>query len=218
MDHRTESNTITQQDKDAVSSYVVDKNGVKVRMPYQMIKLVEFDDIDPKELIDIPHSARLQYRLLLMDAVIRCKVEFVKRKIIVIYNHPEAKNYKDKISQQQLIEFLAKEGVHVKLDKMTERDFDYFKEHYTYAFEPEVIRESVPYGYTKEEWQKMKVQTEAKKKEEHDKKVKELEERWGEGKSAHKDDDKPHDAPQEKPGGFVGMIKDAFGKLRSINN
>ncbi len=209
VDRRTEPENKTQEDMNAESDYITDKNGIRVRMPYKTIKLVEFDNLDPKELIDIPHSARVQYRLLLMDAVLRAKVEFVKRKATVIYNHPEAKNYKDKINQQQLIEFFEKEGIHVDRNAIKERDYDYVKEHYTYAFEAPEIRESVPYGYTKEEWHKYKEEAARKKQEERAQKLKATES----GEVGVQEDDE-----ENLVKGVSDLIKQVFAKFRSINN
>ena len=143
----------------------VEYNGKTYRVPYKMIKEVVFANLNPQELQDIEHAARLQYRLLLLDSVLKAKVEFIRNKIIITYNPPEAKNRKDKVSQQQLAEFLAKEGVNVNPSHISERDVDYFEEIYKYQFEPATIREHAPYGYTREEWKRMKPEWEKKQKE-----------------------------------------------------
>ncbi len=151
-------------------SLFIEEDGKKFRMPYKMIKKVTFKNLDSKELIDIPYSARLQYRLLLFDAVIKAKVDYHKRFIRIIYNNPEADNIREKISRKQLIEFLEGEGVHVKTDheNMEETDYDYFKELYSYAYFPQSIREAPPYGWTREEWKAEQERQERKKyKEEH---------------------------------------------------
>jgi hypothetical protein len=134
----------------------VEESGKLYRMPYKMIKQVVFSELDKNELKDIPYSARLQYRLLLMEPVLKAKVAFHKRFIRIIYNPTGADNIKPKISREQLIKFLADEGVHVRQDKIEERDYDYYKEFYQYAYFPKSIREAPPYGWTKEEWQKQK--------------------------------------------------------------
>jgi len=146
-------------------SHFIMEDGKRFRMPYTIIKKVTFSNLDQKELIDIPHCARLQYRLLLFDAVIKAKVDFHKKFIRIIYNHPEADNIKEKISRDKLVEFLAGEGVHVKNDpvNMQEVDYDYKKELYDYAYFPPSIREAPPYGWTREEWKQHK-EEEAKKK------------------------------------------------------
>lgn len=144
----------------------IEEEGKHYRLPYRTIRMVEFSNIEEKELIDPGHSARLQYRLLLLDAVIKAYVEFPRQKITVIYNPKEADNIREKTSQEELIAFLAKEGVGVDRSSITERDYDYYKEFYSYAFNPKVIREHPPYGYTTEQWRKMKPQWE-KKMEEH---------------------------------------------------
>ncbi len=131
-------------------------NGKPHRVPYKMIKEVEFSGVNKEQMIDMEHAARLQYRLMLQDTVIRAKVEFVKQKITVVYNPVGAENNKPKISKEDLINFIGKEGVRIDPSQMKERDFDYFKEMYTYQFSPPSVRERPPYGYTMEEWKKMR--------------------------------------------------------------
>lgn len=132
------------------------EDGKPIRVPYGMIKEVTFSDISQTELRDIEHSARLQYRLLLMDPILKAKIEFHKKRIIITYNPTGSENRKEKINQQELLEFLEKEGVHVKKDAISERDVDYYNEIYKYQFDPVSIREHAPYGYSREEWKKMK--------------------------------------------------------------
>ncbi len=146
-------------------SHFVIEDGKSFRMPYTIIKKVVFSNLDQSELIDIPHCARLQYRLLLFDAVIKAKVDYHKKFIRIIYNHPEAANIKEKISRDKLIEFMASEGVHVKNDpnNMEETDYDYKKELYDYAYFSPSIREAPPYGWTREEWKRHKADEEKRK-------------------------------------------------------
>jgi hypothetical protein len=146
-------------------SHFVMEDGKRFRMPYTIIKKVTFSNLDQTELQDIPHCARLQYRLLLFDAVIKAKVDYHKKFIRIVYNHPEAENIKEKISRDKLIEFLAGEGVHVRNDagNMEEVDYDYKKELYDYAYFPPSIREAPPYGWTREEWKQHKAEQEKKK-------------------------------------------------------
>ncbi len=146
-------------------SHFIEEDGKKYRMPYTIIKKVTFSNLEDKELIDIPHAARLQYRLLLFDAVIKAKVDYHKRFIRIIYNPPEADNIKEKISRAKLIEFLAGEGVHVNeaSENMVEEPYDYQKELYNYAYFPPSIREAPPYGWTRAEWKKRQAE-EAKEK------------------------------------------------------
>jgi hypothetical protein len=134
----------------------VDYRGKTYRVPYRMIREVVFSNLDQSELQDMEHSARLQYRLLLLDSVIKAKVEFVKNRITITYNPPESKNRKEKINRQQLAEFLAKEGVYVDPAHAAERDVNYFEEIYRNQFEPATIREHAPYGYSLDEWRSMK--------------------------------------------------------------
>jgi len=141
----------------------VEYKGKTYRVPYKMIKEVVFSNLDQTELQDLEHSARLQYRLLLLDSVIKAKVEFVRNRITITYNPAESGNRKEKISQHQLADFLAKEGVYVDSANIAERDVNYFEEIYRYQFEPNTIREHAPYGYSLQEWKKMKPAWEKKR-------------------------------------------------------
>lgn len=154
-----------ESQQDTGESFFVVEDGKKFRMPYKIIRKVTFSNLDQAELRDIPYCARLQYRLLLFDAVIKAKVDFHKRFIRIVYNNPEADNIREKISRDKLIEFLASEGVHVKTDhaNMVEEDYDYKKELYDYAYFPPSIREAPPYGWTREEWKKHKEEEEKKR-------------------------------------------------------
>ena len=161
---KTEQLAKTEDDAQGESHFIME-NGKPFRMPYRVIKKITFSNLNQKELVDIPHVARLQYRLLLFDAVIKAKVDYHKKFIRIIYNPPEADNNREKISRDKLVEFLASEGVHVSTatENMEEVDYDYFKEHYSYAYFPPSIRESPPYGYTREEWKRLKAEKEKEK-------------------------------------------------------
>ncbi|MEM3227470.1 MAG: hypothetical protein QXK65_00790, partial [Candidatus Micrarchaeaceae archaeon] len=97
---------------DLSKEYIIE-NGNRVRMPYRIVKRVLFSGVSKAELKDQPHAARLQYRLMLLEPVIKAYVNFLKGQIIVIYNPIGADNIKDKMSLEELIDFLGKEGVHV---------------------------------------------------------------------------------------------------------
>jgi hypothetical protein len=139
-----------------LSKEYADINGSKFRMPYRMVKTVTFSNIDKKELIDQEHAARLQYRLMMLDPVIKARVNYLKSQITIIYNPEGADNIRDKISLKGLLEFLGKEGVHVDQKSIAESDFDYVKEMYSYYFNSPRIREHPPYGYTEAEWKEIK--------------------------------------------------------------
>lgn len=142
----------------------VEENGERFYVPYRMVKEVTFADIAKEGLVDSEHAARLQYRLMLQEAVLFAKVEFVARRIRVTYNPESATdNRKAKTTRKKLEEFLAKEGVKVNEMSVAEREVDYYNEHYRYHFNPQVIREHPPWGYTADEWKKMKAEYEAKK-------------------------------------------------------
>jgi len=149
LEEQLKGNTVIYNDQVMI-------DGKAYRVPYKMIKEVEFSNVSKEQMQDMEHAARLQYRLMLQDSVLRAKVEFVKQKITITYNPSTALNNRPKITREELISFLAKEGVHVDPNSMQERDFDYFKEMYSYQFNPPSIRERPPYGYTMDEWKKMR--------------------------------------------------------------
>ena len=76
----------------------VEEKGNKFRVPYRMIKRVAFTNVKKSEMIDIPHAARLQYRLMLLEPIIKASVDFTKAKITVTYNPDTSDNNKEKIS------------------------------------------------------------------------------------------------------------------------
>jgi hypothetical protein len=141
----------------------VEENGARYRVPYQKVRRVTFSKISKDEIKDIEHSARLQYRLLLLDAILDAKVEFVTRKITLVYNPTESRNKMAKTSISEIINFLGKEGVHVSNENAKESDVDYYTEIYSRQYNPPLIREHPPYGYTVAEWKKLKPSYERKK-------------------------------------------------------
>lgn len=152
----------------------IEENGKRYAIPYKTLKRVEFFNLNKTELIDQEHSARLQYRLLLLGAVIKAYVEFQNAKITVIYNPLEADNIKEKIGLDELIKFLGNEGVKVNKEHMEERDYDYYKEFYLYTFNPKTVRENTPYGTTLEQWRKEKLKWEKKLQKISEKKLKDF--------------------------------------------
>lgn len=143
-------------DQKAIEHQYIIENGEKVRLPYRVIRRVVFSDLKKNELADVPHSARLQYRLMLKDAILKASVQFSRSSIAIIYNPKNADNLREKTSLEEIIKFLAKEGVHVDKTQTDDQPYDYYKNFYSYAFNPPSIREHVPYSYTPEEWKKMK--------------------------------------------------------------
>ncbi len=139
-----------------VDDWITDEEGNKYRMPYKIIKMVVFSNISKKDMIDTQHAARLQYRLSLLESVVKATVNYAKSKIVIIYNPTGAINRREQISQQGLIDYLASEGVHVDASQIEERDYDYLKEFYSYAYFSPSIREHPPYGYTNDEWKHMR--------------------------------------------------------------
>jgi hypothetical protein len=137
-------------------------DGKMYRVPYKIIKRVVFTNIDKKDFIDQEHAARLQYRLMLQEAIIKATVDYLRNRITVIYNPKEADNHKEKMDITEIIEFLNKEGVHVSKDGMELEDYDYYKNFYSYAYNPTRIREHAPYGWDMKRWKEMKPEWEKK--------------------------------------------------------
>ncbi len=126
----------------------------KYRIPYHIIKRAVFSNLKKADLIDVPHSARLQYKLMLMGAVIKAIVDFDELKITVMYNPTGADNGMPKTSMEQLTNFLAQEGIPANAGSTKNEDCDYL-EFYSYAYSSPSIRKSAPYSYTLEEWEKL---------------------------------------------------------------
>jgi hypothetical protein len=165
MDHSNVDVSIKQEQKTGGYDEFVVEDGKKYRIPYKMVKKVTFTDLKKEELIDIPHAARLQYRLMLMDPIIKATVDFTKLKISILYNPREADNIREKMSIEEIKEFLSKQGVNVESEHTLLEDYDYYKNLYTYAYTPPSIRERAPYAYTMDEWKKMKPEWEQRQKE-----------------------------------------------------
>ena len=144
--------------KDEYIDYTITENGRSYRIPYKMVREMVITGVDKQELKDIPHSARIQYRLLLLDSILKAKIEFIRGKVTITYNPTGAANSKDKISKEEIINFFAEQGVHIDHKGIAEREVDYINEIYKPQFDPAQIREHAPYGYTREEWKKMKPQ------------------------------------------------------------
>ncbi len=150
-----------QQEIDFEKQYI-EENGNKFRVPYRTVRRVLFTNVSQSEMRDIEHAARLQYRLMLMDPILKATVNFTKKTITITYNPTTADNLKEKTSVPEIAKFLAEQGVHVDISTAKEEDYDYVHEFYNYAFNPPAIREHPPYGYTKKEWEKLKPKWEEK--------------------------------------------------------
>jgi hypothetical protein len=163
MDHSSGSNyqSTSTRVNESFDPYVTE-NGNKFRVPYHMVKKVTFTNVPKSDMIDIPHAARLQYRLMLLEPVLKASVDFTKSKIIVMYNPDTSDNNHPKISLDDLREVLSKEGISTDTNHMLNEDYDYYKNFYSYAYNPPTIRERAPYGYTQEQWAKLKPEWEEK--------------------------------------------------------
>ncbi len=193
-------------------NWSVEENGTKYVLPYKTIKRVLFSNISQKELIDIPHSARLQYRLMLLEPVIKATVNYVKGTILVIYNNTGSGNQKEKMSRDEIVEFLGTQSVHVDPAAVNERDYDYYSEFFKYTFEPQRVRETAPYGIKMEEWKRIRPEYEAKTEEQFAKKMESFHEWQGEYATEHPDILKEYAAaaaaaPAKKGGLFGGKKK-----------
>lgn len=181
MDRRDFDAGAAQKEAKPVSDLgrYVTEGGKQYRMPYRMVRKATFSNIKKSELVDIPHSTRLQYRLMLLGAVIKAVVDFADEKITIIYNPDGADNASDKTTLGELVAALSKEGVRANPGNTADADYDYYSELYSNSHNPQSIRESPPYGYTNEEWAKMKAKWEKKAVEDEAKKREKFK-RWQE--------------------------------------
>jgi len=145
------------------SGEYVEENGSRYQIPYQTVKELVFKNLKKEELKDIEHAGRLQYRLLLLDPVLKANVDFATRRIRITYNPSEAQNKKAKMSKEEIVELLAKEGISISQQDTETRDLDYYAEVYLPQYNPPSVREHPPYGYTPQEWSRMKADYEKKK-------------------------------------------------------
>ncbi len=169
-------NTASLTEEQIKSQYIME-NGNLIRVPYRMVRQAVFTDvIHTGEFSDQEHAARLQYRLMLNDAILKARVFYIRNRITVIYNPKDAKNLKEKIDLKEIAALLKSQGVDVGSSQVTDEPYDYYKDFYTYAFSPAEIREHPPYGYTIQEWRRMKPAWEKKKKTYEQRKVAKQEE------------------------------------------
>ncbi len=174
MDHGNFTASVGQEQEkqaDADFDQYVEEDGKKYRLPYRIIRKAVFSNVSRKELIDIPHAARLQYRLMLLDPILKARVDFARGRIIVLYNPKTAKNNKEKMNLDDLLEVLSAQGIHPEKSSIEDTDYDYYHDFYSYAYQPSRIREHPPYAYTDEEWKGMKQEWEANMKEGERKKL-----------------------------------------------
>ncbi|MEM0150060.1 MAG: hypothetical protein QXW10_04145 [Candidatus Micrarchaeaceae archaeon] len=165
MDRREQKTQAPEGNEKGGSAYkpiYATDSGKQYQVPYGLVRQVIFSNISRKEMVDAQHAARLQYRLMLMEPVIKARVDFAKLSITVIYNPSTADNMKPKMSVKELMAELKKEGINVNEKSIDDKDYDY-REFYQYAFSPAQIRESPPYSYTHDEWERMKPEVMKKK-------------------------------------------------------
>ncbi|MGC8662386.1 MAG: hypothetical protein ACP5RT_01210 [Candidatus Micrarchaeia archaeon] len=117
-------------------------------IPYDKIRHVIIN-VKKEELVDIPHSARLQYRLLTNDAIIKAKVNYQKGTIEIYYNPEEKENKSQlkKISLNKILEILEENNVHAKADDAKGEVVDYKETLFKEAYNPKEIKHIKPYGW-----------------------------------------------------------------------
>jgi len=132
-----------------VSKEYIKEGDALIRMPYRKIKKVTFTNIKKEELKDIPHAARLQYRLLTNDAIIKAKVHYQKELIEIYYNpkSSENKSTQPKMSLDEIIKILNENSVHPEKDAIKEEIVDYKKTLFDRAFNAKQIRHAKPYSW-----------------------------------------------------------------------
>ncbi|MGC8628943.1 MAG: hypothetical protein ACP5T4_01910 [Candidatus Micrarchaeia archaeon] len=170
-----ENEKVIKQQGKAKDLFATDE-GEKYRIPYDTVKEAVISNVSKNELIDLEHAARLQYKLLLNEAILRAKVAFIKQTISIIYNPAGSNSRNPSITLDEIISLIEKEGVHVDKRSIKERDVDYYKEIWYPQFHPKQIREHPPYGFTMETWKKIKDKFVKRTEEAKKKKQKEFEE------------------------------------------
>ncbi|MGC9099007.1 MAG: hypothetical protein ACP5HW_00450 [Candidatus Micrarchaeia archaeon] len=117
-------------------------------IPYDKIKYAKIK-VKKEELIDMPHAARLQYRLLTNEAIIKAKVHF-NEGLIELYYNPKGKENKSlqpKTSMEEILKILADNNVHAKTEDVKEEVVDYKEKLFEPTFHPKEIRKVKPYGW-----------------------------------------------------------------------
>ncbi len=132
---------------------LIEELGKKYHVPYRIIKEAVIA-VKRADLGDQGRAAMLQYKLMTDDAIIKASVNYITGKITIIYNPKGAKNLRPKTDLDTIIEKLQSEGVNPL--SVEEHDYDYYREFYSYAFNPPKIRDRPPYGYDPEKWKKIR--------------------------------------------------------------
>ncbi len=165
--YQTDLQATANLTEEQIRNQFVMEDGNPIRVPYKVVRQAVFTNVKHTgEFADSEHAARLQYRLMLKDAVLKARVHYIRDKILVIYNPVDADNLKEKVSLDEIKAFLKIEsGVEIDENSIKDEPYDYYTNFYKYAFDPPAIREHPPYGYTIKEWKKMKPEWDRKKEE-----------------------------------------------------
>lgn len=183
-----DTESLTEEDLD--KQYITDEEGNRFRIPYKMVKLLTIKNVKRVgEFRDQPHVARLQYRLMEKDEILKATLNFAKSEMMITYNPKDSDNFKKKTDLDEILDFLKSQGLEIDKEKdVSEEPYDYINSFYNRAFNPPEIRDRPPYGYTPEEWKTMRAKYEEKKE-------KMKAEKWEKFKEWQKEYEKKH--PEE---------------------
>lgn len=137
----------------AYEEELIEELGKKYHVPYRIVKEAEIA-VAREQLKSFSDATKLQYDLMTLDPVLKASVNYGKARITIIYNPKGARNLRPKTDLQELLAFLGQRGI--QPSSVQERDYDYYKEFYSYAFNPPRIRTRPPYGYDPKKWEKIK--------------------------------------------------------------
>jgi len=137
----------------AYEDELIEELGKKYHVPYRIVKeaVIAVKRVD---LGDQGRAAMLQHKLMTDDAIIKASANYITGKITVVYNPKGAKNLRPKTDLDAIVAKLQAEGVEPL--SVEQHDYDYYREFYSYAFNPPKIRDRPPYGYDAEKWKKVR--------------------------------------------------------------
>ncbi|MGC8601658.1 MAG: hypothetical protein ACP5GO_05670 [Thermoprotei archaeon] len=163
---------------------LIEELGKKYHVPYKIVKEAVIS-VRRDDLGDQGRAAMLQYKLMTDDAIIKASVNYITGRITIIYNPKGAKNLRPKIDLEEVLNKLRSEGIEPL--SVEERDYDYYREFYSYAFNPPKIRDRPPYGYDAEKWNKIKEEYEERRLKHEEEKRRKFREWQREYYEKHKD-------------------------------
>jgi len=151
-ENKAEQTQVTQGDV-SFEDELIEELGKKYHVPYRLVKEATIKTTK-EDLKSFGDAAALQYKLLTHDAILKASVNYVTATITVIYNPRGARNLRPKTDLDELLSELHANGI--KTQSVSDRDYDYYKEFYSYAFNPPKIRDRPPYGFDAKKWDKIK--------------------------------------------------------------